>query len=39
MSSDEKEALRAYKISVEYQMIEEAGPASVMMLPEMDYIR
>ncbi len=39
MSSDEKEALRAYKISVEYQMIEEAGPAGVMMLPEMNNIR
>ena len=39
MSSDEKEALRAYKISVEYQMLQEACPVGVMVLPEMNNIR
>ena len=39
MGESEEEALRAYKISVEYKMLGEASPSGVMVLPEIDNIR
>ena len=39
MSESDIEALRAYKISVEYRMLGEAAPSGVMVLPEIDNIR